>query len=116
MIDFADFSPITTRFWTKETGARMLLESAEIVCCYGDSCCAANGLAGYERLILELMEGDRSLFTTAAQVERYGRFRQCSDRYADARGLYGRVVGADEPSRRRGGSLLLTGAGGALRW
>jgi glucose-6-phosphate 1-dehydrogenase len=37
---------------------------------YGDSFCAANSLEGYERLILDAMSGDQSLFTRADAVER----------------------------------------------
>ena len=37
---------------------------------YEDSFCAANELEGYERLIIDAMNGDQSLFTSAAQVQR----------------------------------------------
>ena len=37
---------------------------------YADSFCAKYALAGYERLILEAMLGDQSLFTRADGIER----------------------------------------------
>jgi glucose-6-phosphate 1-dehydrogenase len=37
---------------------------------YGDSFRVANGLEGYERLLLDAMLGDQSLFTQAQAVER----------------------------------------------
>jgi glucose-6-phosphate 1-dehydrogenase len=42
----------------------------EIVIDFADSFCAANSLEGYERLILDAMLDDQSLFTQAAAVER----------------------------------------------
>lgn len=70
VIDFADPGAITVDFLAKEPGARMRLGAAEMVFRYTDSFCAANSLAGYERLILDAMLGDQSLFTQAAAVER----------------------------------------------
>ncbi|MGH7669644.1 MAG: glucose-6-phosphate dehydrogenase [Gemmatimonadaceae bacterium] len=70
VIDFADPGSITSRFLAKEPGPQMHLGPAQMVFHYSDSFTAANGLAGYERLILEAMLGDRSLFTSADQVER----------------------------------------------
>jgi glucose-6-phosphate 1-dehydrogenase len=48
----------------------MNLGAAEMIFRYDDSFCAANTLEGYERLILDAMLGDQSLFTQAAAVER----------------------------------------------
>jgi glucose-6-phosphate 1-dehydrogenase len=70
VIDFADPGCITIDFLAKEPGARMRLGAAEMVFRYTDSFCAANSLEGYERLILDAMLGDQSLFTEAAAVER----------------------------------------------
>ena len=36
---------------------------------YADSFCAAHAFEGYQRLLLDAMLGDQSLFTTAASVE-----------------------------------------------
>jgi len=70
VIDFADPGSITAGFLAKEPGAAMSLGAAEMIFRYGDSFCAANALEGYERLILDAMLGDRSLFTHAGAVER----------------------------------------------
>ena len=69
-IDFADPGSIITSFLAKEPGAAMKLGAAEMTFRYTGSFQAANGLEAYERLILEAMLGDQSLFTTDASVER----------------------------------------------
>ena len=69
-IDFADPGSITAHFLAKEPGAEMRLGEARMVFRYSDSFDSAHGLEGYERLILEAMLGDQSLFTSADQVER----------------------------------------------
>jgi len=69
-IDFADPGSITVRFLAKEPGAAMNLGAAEMIFRYADSFRAANTLEGYERLTLDAMRGDQSLFTQAAAVER----------------------------------------------
>ena len=70
VIDFADPGSITASFLAKEPGATMRLGAAEMTFRYANSFDTANGLDGYERLLLEAMLGDQSLFTTAASVER----------------------------------------------
>src|SRR6266516_58197 len=70
VIDFADPGSITVRFLAKEPGAIMNLGAAEMIFRYADSFRAANTLEGYERLTLDAMRGDQSLFTQAAAVER----------------------------------------------
>jgi glucose-6-phosphate 1-dehydrogenase len=70
VIDFADPGSITVDFLAKEPGAQMRLGAAGMVFRYADSFCAANSLEGYERLILDAMLDDQSLFTQAAAVER----------------------------------------------
>ena len=69
-IDFADPGSIAVRFLAKVPGPELALGEAELVFRYADSFCSANGLTGYERLILEALLGDQSLFTSADQVER----------------------------------------------
>src|SRR6266550_8088761 len=69
-IDFADPGSITVRFLAKEPGATMNLGAAEMIFRYADSFRAANTLEGYERLTLDAMRGDQSLFTQAAAVDR----------------------------------------------
>jgi len=70
IIDFADPGSITTRFLAKEPGAEMCLSGASMVFKYSDSFATANALEGYERLILDAMIGDQSLFTTSDGIER----------------------------------------------
>ena len=69
-IDFADPGSIRVDFLAKEPGATMKLGTAEMIFRYADSFCAANTLEGYERLLLDAMLGDQSLFTRADAVER----------------------------------------------
>jgi glucose-6-phosphate 1-dehydrogenase len=69
-IDFADPGSIDLSFLAKEPGAQMRLSQARMVFRYADSFCAANSLEGYERLLLEAMLGDQSLFTSSAAIER----------------------------------------------
>jgi glucose-6-phosphate 1-dehydrogenase len=70
VIDFADPGSISTRFLAKQPGPEMLLGEAEMTFRYADSAGTAKALEAYERLILNAMQGDQSLFTTAAGVER----------------------------------------------
>src|SRR5215470_12132535 len=70
VIDFADPGSITTSFLAKEPGATMRLGPAELTFRYADSFCADHGLEGYERLLLDAMLGDQSLFTRSDAIER----------------------------------------------
>jgi glucose-6-phosphate 1-dehydrogenase len=70
VIDFADPGSITTSFLAKEPGATMMLGTAELTFRYADSFGAALGLEGYERLLLDAMLGDQSLFTRSDAIER----------------------------------------------
>ncbi|HTT53512.1 MAG TPA: glucose-6-phosphate dehydrogenase [Streptosporangiaceae bacterium] len=70
VIDFADPGTVTADFLAKEPGAALSLASAHMVFRYQDSFCTANGLEGYERLILDAMLGNQALFTDAAGIER----------------------------------------------
>jgi glucose-6-phosphate 1-dehydrogenase len=70
LIDFADPGSITTQFLAKEPGAEMILGAARMQFRYEDSFSTANSLEGYERLILDAMLGDQTLFTRADGVER----------------------------------------------
>jgi glucose-6-phosphate 1-dehydrogenase len=69
-IDFSDPGSIGVRFLAKEPGPDMRLGEAKLTFRYQDSFTASNELTGYERLILDAMLGDQSLFTSADQVER----------------------------------------------
>jgi glucose-6-phosphate 1-dehydrogenase len=70
VIDFADPGAIRVRFMAKEPGPHMRLMAATMEFNYEDSFAAANGLEGYEHLILEAMLGDQSLFTRSDGIER----------------------------------------------
>jgi glucose-6-phosphate 1-dehydrogenase len=70
VIDFADPGSISLGFLAKEPGAAMKLGAAELSFRYDDSFNAANALEGYERLLLDAMLGDQSLFTRSDAIER----------------------------------------------
>jgi glucose-6-phosphate 1-dehydrogenase len=70
VIDFDDPGWIAARFLTKEPGATMRLGAAEMIFRYAGSFARAHGLEGYERLILDAMLGDQSLFTSSDGIER----------------------------------------------
>jgi glucose-6-phosphate 1-dehydrogenase len=70
VIDFADPGSISTEFLAKEPGAEMTLRAATMQFRYQDSFCTANDLEGYERLILDAMLGDQTLFTRGDGIER----------------------------------------------
>jgi glucose-6-phosphate 1-dehydrogenase len=70
IIDFADPGSITAKFLAKEPGAEMSLGSEKMIFKYGDSFAQANALEGYERLILDAMIGDQSLFTSTGGIQR----------------------------------------------
>ncbi len=70
VIDFADPGSITIEFLAKVPGPEMSLGQAEMVFTDKDSFASANALEGYERLILDAMLGDQSLFTSSAGIER----------------------------------------------
>jgi glucose-6-phosphate 1-dehydrogenase len=70
VIDFADPGSITTSFLAKQPGPAMKLGAAEMTFRYADSPRAASTLEGYQRLLLDAMVGDQSLFTSDAAIER----------------------------------------------
>lgn len=70
VIDFSDPGTIEVAFLAKEPGPTMRLGQATMAFHYESSFAATNGLAGYERLILDAMLGDQSLFTDAESIER----------------------------------------------
>jgi glucose-6-phosphate 1-dehydrogenase len=69
-IDFADPGSITVDFLAREPGAAMRLGAAKMAFRYTDSFRATSGLEGYERLLLDAMLGDQSLFSSADAIER----------------------------------------------
>ena len=70
VIDFADPGSITAGFLAKQPGPAMKLGAAEMTFHYADFPHAANTLEGYQRLLLDAMAGDQSLFTSDTAIER----------------------------------------------
>jgi glucose-6-phosphate 1-dehydrogenase len=70
VIDFGDPGTITGEFLVKEPGPQMRLAEAKMEFRYEDSFATAYELEGYERLILDAMLGDQSLFISSDAVER----------------------------------------------
>ena len=70
MIDFDDPGWIAVRFLAKQPGPAMRLREVEMSFDYEDSFHRMHELEGYERLILEAMLGDQSLFTRSDEIER----------------------------------------------
>jgi glucose-6-phosphate 1-dehydrogenase len=70
VIDFADPGSITASFLAKEPGAQMRLGAAEMTFRYSDAFRAGHDLDGYDRLLLDAMYGDQSMFTSADAIER----------------------------------------------
>ena len=70
VIDFDDPGWIGVRFLAKQPGPAMRLREVEMTFNYDDSFHRMHELEGYERLILEAMLGDQSLFTRSDEIER----------------------------------------------
>jgi glucose-6-phosphate 1-dehydrogenase len=70
VIDFDDPGWISVRFLAKEPGPAMKLRDVEMTFKYEDSFHRMHELEGYERLILEAMIGDQSLFTRSDEIDR----------------------------------------------
>jgi glucose-6-phosphate 1-dehydrogenase len=70
VIDFADPGSIAVNFMAKEPGPEIILEAAQMKFSYATSYAESMALEGYERLILQAMRGDQSLFTRADGIER----------------------------------------------
>ncbi len=70
VIDFDDPGWIAVRFLAKQPGPSMKLREVEMTFRYEDSFHRMHELEGYERLILEAMIGDQSLFTRSDEIER----------------------------------------------
>ncbi|MFI2076754.1 glucose-6-phosphate dehydrogenase [Streptomyces triculaminicus] len=70
VVDFDDPGWIAADFLAKEPGPAMRLGPARMTFRYADSVQLRNGLEGYERLILDAMLGDQSLFTRSDGIQR----------------------------------------------
>ncbi|MDH2388880.1 glucose-6-phosphate dehydrogenase [Streptomyces sp. HNM0663] len=70
VIDFADPGAIAARFLVKSPGPAMRLSEQEMLFSYAESFNTVHALEGYERLLLDAMLGDQSLFTRSDGIER----------------------------------------------
>jgi glucose-6-phosphate 1-dehydrogenase len=68
--DLADASKLSLSFYGKRPGPGMRLDKASLQFAIHDSGLAGDVLEAYERLILDAMRGDHTLFTTATGIER----------------------------------------------
>jgi len=68
--DLADATKISLSFYGKRPGPGMRLDKLSLQFAMHDTGLAGEVLEAYERLILDAMRGDRTLFTTAEGIER----------------------------------------------
>ena len=68
--DLADASKMSLSFYGKRPGPGMRLDKLSLQFAMTDTGLAGEVLEAYERLILDAMRGDRTLFTTAEGIER----------------------------------------------
>jgi glucose-6-phosphate 1-dehydrogenase len=68
--DLADASKMSLSFYGKRPGPGMQLDKLSLQFAMNDTTLIGDVLEAYERLILDAMRGDRTLFTTAEGIER----------------------------------------------
>lgn len=68
--DLADASKVSLSFYGKRPGPGMKLDKLSLQFAMDDTGMVGEVLEAYERLILDAMRGDRTLFTTAEGIER----------------------------------------------
>jgi len=68
--DLADSSKLSLSFYGKRPGPGMRLDKLSLQFAMRDTGLVGEVLEAYERLILDAMRGDRTLFTTAEGIER----------------------------------------------
>ena len=68
--DLADASKMSLSFYGKRPGPGMRLDKLSLQFAMHDTALVGDVLEAYERLILDAMRGDRTLFTTAEGIER----------------------------------------------
>ena len=68
--DLADATKVSLSFYGKRPGPGMRLDKLSLQFAMGDTGLAGEVLEAYERLILDAMRGDHTLFTTADGIER----------------------------------------------
>lgn len=79
--NLADASKMSLSFYGKRPGPGVRLDKPNLQFAMRDTGPVGEVLEPYERLILDAMRGDRTLFTTAEGIERLARSpRRCSNR------------------------------------
>ena len=68
--DLADAAKMSLSFYGKRPGPGMRLDKLSLQFAMGDTALIGDVLEAYERLILDAMSGDHTLFTTAEGIER----------------------------------------------
>src|SRR3954465_14062637 len=68
--DLADATKVSLSFYGKRPGPGMRLDKQSLQFSMNETGLAGEGVGAYERLILDAMRGDRTLFTTADGIER----------------------------------------------
>jgi glucose-6-phosphate 1-dehydrogenase len=68
--DLADQSKVSLSFYGKRPGPGMRLDKQSLQFSMHDTTAVGDVLEAYERLILDAMRGDHTLFTTAEGIER----------------------------------------------
>lgn len=68
--DLAESTKMSLSFYGKRPGPGMVLEKLSLQFALSETAAAADVLEAYERLILDAMHGDHTLFTNAAGIER----------------------------------------------
>ena len=74
--DLADASKVSLSFYGKRPGPGMRLDKLSLQFAMSDTGLAGDVLEAYERLILDAMRGDHTLFTTAEGIERLWEISQ----------------------------------------
>ncbi|WP_077037534.1 glucose-6-phosphate dehydrogenase [Pelomonas sp. KK5] len=74
--DLADASKMSLSFYGKRPGPGMRLDKLSLQFAMNDTGLIGDVLEAYERLILDAMRGDRTLFTTAEGIERLWEISQ----------------------------------------
>ena len=101
--DLADASKMSLSFYGKRPGPGMRLDKLSLQFAMHDTGLIGDVLEAYERLILDAMRGDRTLFTTAEGIERLWQVSTALARIPSARSLLrAGLVGAEcDPSTHR---------------
>ena len=105
--DLADASKMSLSFYGKRPGPGMRLEKLSLQFAMHETGLAGDVLEAYERLILDAMRGDHTLFTTAEGIERLWEVsRPLLEAPPPVKNVPARIVGTEsDPSTRRAARL-----------